>query len=253
MKLPPKKNINTKFYSVFKFILLLLLLLNSKSVSAQTSKDPFKVKGFVDFNIYNDTRNFNTLTYNILLQLSERVQYFSLTNNDGFLGSPDLATTYAEHNLRYKITKKSPLDITMQYVLRKGEQNDDIKLGFRWRFNNTKKLDRFFKKMNLSYSINLMMVQFRNQSKTKYGTQLEHVYNINLFSKKLNNRLYLGGFADQIINYNNGNISFTWVTEHQLGYKFFDRLYLVLEYRVNQFFTKKQSGLGYGLEYKVTF
>lgn len=234
-------------------LFIIHLFCTTQSSSAQTKKTPFKVKGFVDFNIYNDTRNFSTLTYNILLQLSKRFQYFSLTNHDGLLGSPDLATTYAEHNLRYKISKSSPLDLTMQYVIRNGKQNDDIKLGFRWRLNNTNKISAFFKKLKMSYSINPMMVQFRNQSKTKYATQLEHVYNINLFSEKFNNRLYLGGFADQIINYNNGNISFTWVTEHQLGYKIYNRFFVVLEYRINQFITKKQTGLGYGLEYKIAF
>ncbi len=250
--LVPQKKLNAKFYLVLKLIFLLFLS-NSKCVSAQTSKTPFKVKDFVDFNIYNDTRNFSTLTYNILLQLSERVQYFSLTNHDGLLNSPDLATTYAEHNLRYKITKKSPLDLTVQYVIRNGEQNDDIKLGFRWRLNNTKGLSNFFKKLNLSYSVNSMMIQFRNQSKTKLATQLEHVYNINLFPEEFNNRLYLGGFADQIINYNNSNVSFTWVTEHQLGYEVYNQFYVVLEYRINQFFAEKQTGLGYGLEYKIAF
>lgn len=229
------------------------MLLSSNLTYAQDDNNPFKVKGFIDFNGYYDTREFATLTYNILIQLSERFQYFSLTNHDGYFNSPDLAVTYAEHNLRYKIAKHSPLDLTMQYVIRNGEQNDDIKLGFRWRLNNTKKLQSFFKKLNMSYSVNPMMIQFRNNAQTKYATQLEHVYNILIFPKLLNKRLYLGGFADQIISYNNNNISFTWVTEHQLGYRIHNKLFAVLEYRINQFFQEKTNGLGYGLEYKVTF
>ena len=234
MLAPPLRAIY-RFY-LFVELCFLFILFNCNSFIAQNSVKPFKVSGFVDFNGYNDTRNFSTLTYNILLNLSKRVQYFSLTNHDGLSNSPDLVVTYAEHNLRYKLTKTSPLDLTLQYVLRNGEQNDDIKLGFRWRLSSTKGLSSFFEKIKMFYSINPMMLQFRNLSKTKYATQLEHVYNINLFPKKFNNRLYLGGFADQIINYNNGKVSFTWVTEHQLGYRIYDRFFAVIEYRINQFF-----------------
>jgi len=48
-------------------------------------------------------------------------------------------------------------------------------------------------------------------------------------------------------------MSFDWVTEHQLGYKIYNNLFIVLEYRVNDFFEKENYGLGYGLEYKVRF
>lgn len=244
----PRKKTLFKFCFVAKLIAILFF---STSILAQ-EKSNVKVTGFVDFNIYNDTRNFGTLTYNILLQLSDRIQYFSLTNHDGLSNSPDIAVTYAEHNLRYKLTKTSPLDLTLQYVLRNGEQNDDIKLGFRWRLNNTNALKSFFKKLNMTYSINPMLIQFRNKAQTKYATQLEHVYNIYLFANKFNKRLYLGGFADQLISYNNNKISFTWVTEHQLGYQILNNFYAVLEFRVNDFF-KERYGLGYGLEYKVIF
>ena len=210
--------------------------------------DTLKVSGYVDFNLYQDTRDFSTLTYNILLQLSDRFQYFSLTNHDGNIGSPDLAVTYAEHNLRYKLHKNKPFELTLQYVLRNGEQNDDIKLGVRWRASETKGLAQFFKKLNFFYSINPMIFQFRNLSKTKYATQLEHVYQIGI----LKDKLYLGGFADQIINYNN-KMSFDWVTEHQLGYKIYNNLFIVLEYRINDFFENENYGVGYGVEYKVRF
>ncbi|NVK51916.1 MAG: hypothetical protein HWD85_03200 [Flavobacteriaceae bacterium] len=220
---------------------------------SQKREKSFSISGFVDFNGYHDTRSFSTLTYNILLQLSDRLQYFSLTNHDGQSSSSELTTTYAEHNLRYKLSQNSPLDATLQYVIRNGAFNDDIKLGIRWRLNNTMGLSSFFKKLQMSYSVNSMLVQFRNSTQTKYATQLEHVYRIALFPKSLNNRLYLGGFADQIVNYTNDKISFTWVTEHQLGYRVYKQLYVVAEYRRNEFRTQGIDGLGYGLEYVVKF
>lgn len=241
-----------KFYFIPKLIIVVLFF-NNFSVFSQKTNTPFKINGFVDFNGYYDTRNFSTLTYNILLQLSDRVQYFSLTNYDGASKSSELATNYAEHNLRFKVAKNSPLDYTLQYVLRNGEDNDDLKFGLRWRVSNTKGFSSFFKKLNVFYAINPMFIQFRNNTKTKYATQFEHVYNIKLFSKRLNNRLYLGGFADQIINYNDENISFTWVSEHQLGYRLYKQFFAVLEYRINQFRAQDKYGLGYGLEYKIKF
>lgn len=251
MSTPPIK-VKLKFFLVLK-LLILFFLCSSQLGYSQKREKSFSISGFVDFNGYHDTRSFSTLTYNILLQLSDRLQYFSLTNHDGQSSSSELTTTYAEHNLRYKLSQNSPLDATLQYVIRNGAFNDDIKLGIRWRLNNTMGLSSFFKKLQMSYSVNSMLVQFRNSTQTKYATQLEHVYRIALFPKSLNNRLYLGGFADQIVNYTNDKISFTWVTEHQLGYRVYKQLYVVAEYRRNEFRTQGIDGLGYGLEYVVKF
>lgn len=238
------------------FLLSLILpIVLCCSIKAQKveEKENTRVTGFVDFNGYYDTRDFSVLTYNILANM-DRFQYFSLTNYESTEGSFDLETTYAEHNLRWKLSKTSPLDLTMQYVLRGGPNNDDYRFGVRARLNSIPKISSFFKKLNMSYSINPMFIQFRRNSKTKYMSIIEHVYRINIAPKKLNNRIYLGGFIDQNFSYlDNGGVLFKYVSEHQLGVRLVNQFYAVFEFRINDFLSDENYGLGYGLEYKIEF
>lgn len=233
----------------------MLLLVSAHSLTAQKTVvfEKEEISGFIDFNGYYDTREFSVLTYNILANMN-RFQYFSLTNYQSEKGSFDLESTYAEHNLRWRLSKTSPLDLTMQYILRGGADNDDYRLGIRARLNSIPKLSSFFKKLNMSYSINPMFIQFRRNSKTKYMSIIEHVYRINIAPKKLDNRLYLGGFIDQNFSYLDGaGVAFKYVSEHQLGVRLVNQFYAVFEFRINDFQTDENYGLGYGLEYKIVF
>ena len=226
----------------------------SNAIIGQDQKEKFNPSGFVDFNVYYDTREFSVLTYNILANATPRLQYFSLTNYQSATRSLDLESTYAEHNLRWKLKKKASTDVTMQYILRGGVDNDDIRFGLRSRLSAIPKLRRFFKKIKLSYSINPMFVQFRRKSKTKFMTLIEHVYNLKIGPRTFQDRLYLAGFADQNVVYpENGGIAFKWVSEHQLGFRVIDRFFLIMEFRINDFMTKESYGLGYGIEYKIAF
>ncbi|RKR12813.1 hypothetical protein CLV91_1520 [Maribacter vaceletii] len=235
----------------FIYLITILGICNFWQIYSQ-DKIP-KVSGFIDFNGYYDTREFSVLTYNILANLPNRFQYFSLTNYESSKYSSDFSKNYAEHNLRWGVGDKIPLDLTLQYVLRNGENNDDIRLGFRWKLNQTKGIKKIISKLNMSYSINPMLVQFRKNQETKYVTQIEHVYSFLIAPKTFGKRLYLGGFADQNIVYNTGGVSFKWVSEHQLGFRVLDKLYAVLEYRINDYYVTENYGLGYGLEYKISF
>ena len=236
------------------YLMIILCIVNYGEVRGQANDELTNISGFVDFNGYYDTREFSVFTYNILINLPKRFQYFSLTNYQSSNKSHDFNSNYAEHNLRWGIGNDIPLDLTVQYVFRNGEDNDDIRLGFRWKINETKGLIDFFRKLNMSYSINPMLVQFRRSNTTKYITQLEHAYSILIAPKTFGNRLYLGGFADQNFeNDGNGGVSVKWVTEHQLGFRVIDRLYTVLEYRINDYLPTDNYGLGYGLEYKILF
>ena len=237
---------------LLKFILLLVI---SSSLYAQTKEEEKKpnITGYVDFNGYYDTRDFSVLTYNILANMN-RFQYFSLTNYQSDQNSLELADTYAEHNIRWKITESSPLDLTFQYVLRGGSNNDDYRFGLRARLNAIPKIGALFRKLNMSYSFNPMFIQFRRDSRTKYMSIIEHVYRINIAPKRLNDRLYLGGFIDQNFKYlDGGGVKFRYVSEHQMGLRLIDQFYAVLEYRINDFFSDENYGLGYGLEYKIGF
>lgn len=239
---------------ILKLLVLSVLLCNSVNSQDDSITEEHKNTGFLDFNGYYDTREFSTLTINALANLPHRFQYFSLTNFDGSDNTSDLNRYYTEQNIRWNIKETSPLDITTQWVSRSNSNNDDLRFGLRWRLDDTNKLNSIFKKLNLSYFVSIYYLQFTTKSQSKLFTQLEHVYNFNLFPSIFKNRLYLGGFADQNINYlDNGKISFNWVTEHQLGYNIIDALFLVLEYRINDFLPSNNCGLGYGLEYKIKF
>ncbi|MRH99680.1 hypothetical protein GH721_03950 [Kriegella sp. EG-1] len=237
----------------YTWLNLIIVLLANFNLLAQSTEEKEKISGFIDFNGYYDTREFSVLTYNILANLN-RFQYFSLTNYKSGKHSFDFETSYAEHNLRYQLSKKSPLDFTLQYVLRSGPDNDDYRFGFRARLHSIKKISSIFKKLNMRYSINPMFVQLRRNSKTKYMSIIEHVYHIKISPKTFNNRLYLSGFIDQNFSYlKNGGLAFKYVSEHQLGIRLINQFYAIFEFRINDFLPDGNYGLGYGLEYKIIF
>lgn len=225
---------------------LFVLLIGFKAVLGQNS-------GFLDFNGYYDTRDESVMTLNILANVENRFQYFSLTNFQGHNESSDLESFYSEHNLRWRIKDTTSFDLTLQYVLRQGFRNDDLRFGFRWRVTSFKPVQTFFKKINFSYSFNPMIVQFREANNPKLFTQIEHVYKLNIAPKKLNNRVYLAGFWDQSMAQENNKILFNHVTEHQLGLRIIGEFYLVTEYRINTYLARDNIGLGYGVQYKVKF
>ena len=238
-----------KTSSIPKYILLIIMaLLASFSISAQNSKKKSTI-GFLDFNTYYDTRDFNVMTINILAKLPNRFQYFSLTNYQSSDKALDLSNFYSEQNVRWQIKNHSPLDLNFQYVMRQGPSNDDFRLGVRWRISDTPKMDTFFKKLKMSYSVTPMLVQLRVNAHTKPMTQIEHVYKINLYK----DIVYLGGFADQNFIYANNKVAFKWVSEHQLGIRIINQLYAVAEYRINDFLPSNNTGLGIGIEYKILF
>lgn len=239
---------------IIKILLVSTFCANSIYCQGTSVVEVHKNTGFLDFNGYYDSREFSVLTINALVNLPKKFQYFSLTNFEGATKSSDLSSYYTEQNLRWGIKKNLALDLTMQWVSRTNNNNDDFRLGVRWRLHNTKILKPFFEKLNLKYSANFHLLQFRFNEQSKLFPQLEHAYRINLFPNFFNNRMYIGGFADQNIIYNaDGKLTFKWVSEHQIGYNIISSLFVVLEYRINDFLLIDNYGLGYGLEYKIKF
>ncbi len=234
--------------------LITFLLLTPSCFSQEEVVEKHKNSGFIDLNGYYDTRDFSVLTINLFASLPHRFQYFSLTNYTNNQDSPDLEGFYAEHNLRWAINEKLPLDLTYQYALRQGEKNDDHRFGLRWRLHNTGFLSNLFSEINMAYTFNPMFIQFRSKTEVEYMTIIEHAYKIRVFPNLLDNRVYIAGFADQNFKYlENDKLTFEWVSEHQLGIKIIDELYAVAEYRINTFLPSENYGLGYGLEYKILF
>ncbi|MCF4101659.1 hypothetical protein L1I30_08285 [Gillisia sp. M10.2A] len=248
--------INTSPKSKLYFNILAVLLLSLGCLNTNAQEVPLKHKnsGFIDFNAYRDSRDFNVFTINLFASLPHRLQYFSLTNYFGEPDTAELSKFYAEHNLRWAINEKIPIDLTYQYVLRQGETNDDHRFGLRWRLHDTPFLQSIFSTLNLSYTFNPMFFQYRKNTSPEYMSIIEHVYNLKIFPQKLGNRLYIAGFADQNFNYKeNDKVAFEWVSEHQIGLRLIDQLYAVAEYRINTFVPSNNYGWGYGLEYKMIF
>ncbi len=212
-----------------------------------TSIHAEKATGFMDFNGYYDTNEQSVVTINLLANMPHGFQYFSLTNFTSPVETDqlgDMESFYTEQNLRWALPNHLPLDVTIQWNIRSGAENDRVRLGFRWRLDATKGIGDILKKLRSSYSVNAHLYQSDFQTETVW--QLEHVYRINLLS----GRLYLAGFGDQ--TFASGSEQ-KWVAEHQLGFRLWDEWYAVAEYRLNQYQTGQEISIGYGMQYVIRF
>ncbi len=210
--------------------------------------------GFLDFNSYpylSDVDDDNVFTLNAAAKLPGRFSYFSLTNL-GNLNSDseqrDEVSYYTEQNLRWQIEEGSPLDLTLQMNFRSGADNDRHRLGVRWRLNDTRALQSGFQAINLSYSINLHAIQFDHEDPDVW--QMEHVFRLGF--PYISDRLYLAGFIDHTFNQElpDNMPKNPIVGEAQLGFQLLDNLYLIGEYRLNQYRRSDVNNLALGVEYK---
>ena len=244
---------------VLKICISLLLqasLFISVSLAA-TAADNKKLSGFIDANLYPylaNTGSDNFLSVLAGLNFGDRLSYFSLTNFGNFKGDglvPDRNTFYTEQNLRWRLSKKSPLELTAQLNFRSGALNDRHRFGIRWRLNDTEGLMPLFKALNLVYAINWHAAQIDHED--PYVWQLEHVFKFTFPS--VTERLYLAGFVDHTFNQNLPEKfpKSPIVGELQVGYRLFDKMFAIAEYRVNQYRRGDVNNFGLGVEYKVTW
>jgi hypothetical protein len=228
-------------------ILLILTFLTFGSIYALAQEKNGSKGGFLDFNFYpyTEVKGDNSFTLNIFSHLPNRFQYFSLNNFSNQNDRSELSETtgfYSEQNLRWAITDELPIDLTAQWNLLNGNNNDRFRLGVRWRLNQTSGLKKFFDNIKTSYSINVHAIQFDHDVGSNW--QIEHVYRAQLLE-----RLYLSGFGDHNLGGPNGP---KWVTEHQLGYRVFDAWYAICEFRRNEARVGKENSLGLGIEYIIS-
>lgn len=225
-------------------------------LSSPGNADSINTKaGFIDFNLYpylNSVDSDSSATVNIAASLAHRFSYFSLTNFANQAGKSELEefeSFYTEQNIRWQISDKSPLDLTLQFNLRSGQDNDRQRLGFRWRLNDTQAFKATFDKIYLSYSINFHVLQLDNDD--GHAWQMEHVYRLSF--PQLNERLYLSGFIDHTLNQkSSANVpSDPIVMETQLGFRIVENLFAVTEYRSNQYREEDVNNLAVGFEYKI--
>ncbi len=258
-----QKNKIKVWFNVYHALIFLLLITFNLSAIAQEIPEEIslpntnkkKITGFVDINGYYDTRSFDVLTVNTLVNLPFRLQYFSFINLFGNSGRADqfsLNKYYTEQNLYFSPYLNLPIDINGQWAFATGF-TDVIRIGPRWRVQDTPHLKKIFKKLNLIYLPAFFPLQY-DRSKG-YDALIEHFYRVQLFPKLFGDRLYSSGFADHNLlfgsdNKKNHNV---FVVETQIGFRLVKRLYIVCEYRYNEFYSKKKHGLGIGLEYDFKF
>ncbi len=212
--------------------------------------------GYFDLNGYYDTRSFDVITNNTLINLPYGLHYYSFTNLLGPFNSADSFTLnkyYTEQNIRLALHKNIPIELNVQW--NSGSHlTDKIRFGPRIRVNDLPWIGKFFKKLNLIYAIAPFPLQIDHSK--GYDAQIEQFYRMQVLPKYFKDRVYISGFAD--INFLYGSDNRTRhhpsVTETQLGVRLINQVYAVIEYRYNGFLpTNKRNGLGLGLEYLFKF
>ncbi len=209
--------------------------------------------GFADFNYYpylSDVETDNALTINLASKLPGRFSYFSLTNIRSKDGNGLLEgglKYYTEQNIRYKLSEDLPLDLTLQMNFRSGESNDRHRLGVRWRMHDTAALRELFSGINLKWSINFHLYQYDQNDADIW--QMEHGFRMTF--PELFPRLYIAGFIDHTFGEDlpDGFPNHPIVGEAQIGFRLIDDLYLIGEYRINQYRRSDVNNLAVGLEY----
>lgn len=209
--------------------------------------------GFLDFNYYHDTRDFNVLTINAGAKLPYDIEYFQFVNYTSQFGNESALENwtdfFTEIHLRRPIAKDNKwlkhLDWTVMWA-DGGRPQEVGRLGVRWRFHDTPgTIGEFFRDtLKLKYSLNFHVVEDDGS-----GWQMEHVYRRNFFD----GLVYVGGFADH--NVNGTADSSDWVAETQVGVKLLGNFYAVAEHRYFSFANSSRfkQGVGIGIEYAVRF
>ena len=215
-------------------------------------------KGFLDFNLYpylSDVDNDSVFTINAAAKFSPRWSYFSLTNfsnNESYEALEETAGYYTEQNLRYHLWGHSAFDATLQWNLRSGTEDDRLRLGVRWRLQDSAFWQDWFKWAHLSYTLNVHFLQLDHSDDSVW--QMEHAF----FWRapgKLVDRVYVSGFIDHTFGETLADEmpSNPIVAEVQLGYRFYQQFYFVYEYRINEYRRSNVNNAALGLEYKFLF
>lgn len=221
------------------------------------AEPPKPSKGFLDFNTYpymTNVDNDSVFTLNALAKLPYGFTYFSLLNLMNQSGHEPLSDTtgyYTEQNLRFSPHAAVPLDLTVQYNLRSGDDNDRLRFGVLWKLHDTPILEQLFDAISLTYAINFHVLQVDHEE--AYVWQMEHIAQLTM--PYLDRRLYLAGFADHTFNgaAPPGAPAAPLVMEIQAGLRLIDELHAVAEYRVNEYRTDSPTNIALGAQYVARF
>lgn len=205
----------------------------------------------VDLNWYpylSPVENDADISIVINAPLPRRFSYFSFMNFSSLSHSGTASFDRSEQNLRWSISENLPLDLNLQALLVGGDASDALQLGIGWRASDTTALKNFFGRLNLRYRLTLHFKRFTSADDSVW--QMEHFFRLTF--PGISDRLYLSGFVDQTFDidlpdtYRKNPI----VAEVQLGFRIYDRLYAVTEFRNNDFRPSESQNLAVGVEYK---
>ncbi|MDD9897624.1 MAG: hypothetical protein OXU45_01355, partial [Candidatus Melainabacteria bacterium] len=226
-----------------------MLCVNGAHSAGQQAYQPH---GYIDFNSYYDTRNFQVNTMNAKLDLPGPFSYFGFTNWSGDQTGDDafdFGEHYTEHGLYYDQVFDSPFDFTVQYADASGFNNDVMRLGAQAHVHKFKYIDQLFKKVNASYWLSYFPWQVDGLD--DYAFQLQHVWFMKMLPATVADRLYLSGFADHNFLIGDTPAHNKLVAENQFGYRVWKGLHLVTELRWNGYLPKgDRFGVGIGAQYK---
>lgn len=211
--------------------------------------------GAIGFNLYpylSDVDDDSVFTLAAASGLPHGLSYFGFVNfynNDDDSPLKETVSYYTEQNLRWRPAKETPWELTFQANLRSGDDNDRYRLGARLHLNEIGLIGPLLQAIHVKWAINLHALQFDQDP--AHAWQIEHSYSATF--PYLSERLSLSGFIDH-----NRNETLPAslpknpiVSETQLNYRLIDELYLIAEYRLNEYRRRDVNNLALGVEYKI--
>lgn len=197
----------------------------------------------------NDT----DLTLTLSGNLPGRFSYFSFTNLNGLTSSDSVSLARSEQNLRMSLVDALPLDLNLQLVLQKGDGNDFYQGGISWRVSDTTGLRELFERLNLVWRMTVHAKRWNVDNATADAWSIEHGFRLTV--PQWTDRVYLSGFYEKTYGEDRpaGTAQRPLVSEVQLGARLWKALYVVAEYRVNEFRIGDEHNLAVGIEYQASW
>ena len=232
-----------------KRIFLVILLLSSFDLCAAERRP-----AILSFNFYpylTDVKTDSEFTLNTFVPLPGRLSYFSFLNFGSVFSSGPVNFLITEQNLRWRISEEYPFELVVQDTIRYGADNDTVHLGVRWRLNDTEFLKSFLDAVHLNYSVHFFPIRF--DQRDPGGWQMSHSYEVRF--PYISDRLYFSGFLDHNIDEESqpGVRKSTIISESQLGFRLFRKVYAVAEFRRNEYRISAKNNIGIGIEIKSSW
>ena len=227
-------------------LLFILLLLIPSLASAEG-----RPRLSIDTNLYpyqSQIDNDTDLTFVTNARLPARFSYFSYINFRGLLSDSSFEFARSEQTLRWSITDTLPIDLSVQGVFVGGPGNDFTQLGISWRAHNTPGLREFFDRINFIYRLTFQLKRFGSSDDNAWQT--EQYFKMTF--PGLSERLYLSGFIDQTYGLvvPDAMPKHPVVAEVQGGVRIWKQIYVVGEYRRNDFRVGRENNFAAGIEFK---